>query len=232
MEKKNAQDAIIQAISHSERREIVRILQRQPEGTKYSNLLGETQLTTSKLNYQLNELQGLIEKNREGLYNLTQLGRKAINILDNINQNLEDDIEIAPMLENQRKKYVTKKLNGLFYFIIAGSAVGPLLLTYFYFADPGSGIATWVLALTYVLIGAFMYWMNQMRKNSPRYLLGFIDWLDWKFFNGRGSDDFRGRKMFVLTVLGLVLGALVGNAGIGLITGLFLGAALEYQGSV
>jgi predicted transcriptional regulator len=232
MEKKNAQDAIIQAISHSERREIVRILQRQPEGTKYSSLLGETQLTTSKLNYQLNELQGLIEKNREGLYNLTQLGRKAINILDNINQNLEDDIEIAPMLENQRKKYVTKKLNGLFYFIIAGSAVGPLLLTYFYFADPGSGITTWILALTYLLIGAFMYGLNQMRMNSPKYFLGFVDWLDWKFFNGRGSDDFRGRKMFVLTVLGLVLGALVGNAGIGLITGLFLGAALEYQGSV
>ncbi len=230
MEQKNAQTAIIQAISHNERREILRILQRQPEGIKYSSLLGETQLTTSKLNYQLNELQGLIEKNLEGLYNLTHLGLKAINILDNINQNLEDDIEIAPMLENQRKKYVTKKLNGLFYFLIAGSAVGPLALTYFYFADPGSGITTWVLVLTYLLVGAFMYGLNQMRGNSPKYLLGFVDWLDWKFFNGRGSDDFRGRKMFVLTVLGLVLGALVRNAGLGLITGLFLGAALEYQG--
>jgi hypothetical protein len=232
MEQKNAQDAIIQAISHSERREILRILQRQQEGTRYSSILGETQLTTSKLNYQLNEIQGLIEKNKEGLYNLTILGQKTINILDNINQNLEGDIELEPMLENQRKKYVTKKLNGLFYFLIAGSALGPLTLTYFYIADPGSGISTWILALTYFLMGAFMYGLNQMRMNSPKYLLGFIDWLDWKFFNGKGSDDFRGRKMFVLTILGLVLGALVGNAGLGLITGLFLGAAIEYQGSV
>ena len=135
------------------------------------------------------------------------------------------------MLENQRKKYVTKKLNGLFYFLIAGSALGPLVLTYFYLVEPG-GIATWVLALTYVLIGAFMYWMNHVRKNSPRYFLSFIDWLDWKFFNGKGSDEFRGRKMFVLTVIGLVLGALAGKAGLGLIIGLFVGAAMEYQGGI
>jgi hypothetical protein len=231
MEQKNAQDAIIQAISHSERREILRIMQRQPEGTRYSAILGETQLTTSKLNYQLNELQGLIEKNQEGLYCLTLLGQKSINILDSINQNLEDGVELAPMLENQRKKYITKKLNGLFYFLIAGSVLGPLVLTYFYFTEPG-GIATWILALTYVLIGAFMFGMNQMRKNSPRYFLSFIDWLDWKFFNGKGSDEFRGRKMFVLTVLGLVLGALAGKAGLGLIIGLFLGAAMEYKGGI
>ena len=231
MEQKNAQDAIIQAISHSERREILRIMPRQPEGIRYSSILGETQLTTSKLNYQLNELQGLIEKNQEGLYSLTLLGQKAINILDSINQNLEGGVELAPMLENQRKKYVTKKLNGLFYFIIAGSALGPLVLTYFYFTEPG-GMATWFLALTYVLIGAFMYWMNQMRKNSPRYFLGFIDWLDWKFFNGKGNDGFRGRKMLVLTVLGLILGVLVDKAGLGLIIGLFLGATMEYQGGI
>jgi hypothetical protein len=34
--------------------------------------------------------------------------------------------------------------------------------------------------------------------------------------------------MFVLTMLGLVIGALVGKAGLGLILGLFLGAAIEY----
>ena len=229
MEQKNAQDAILQAISHSERREILRILQRQPEGTRYSSILGETQLTTSKLNYQLNELQGLIEKNQEGLYKLTLLGRKAINILDSINQNLEGELELAPMLENQRKKYVTKKLNGLFYVLIAIFAVGPLILTYFYFANPESGITTPILGLSYIILGALIYGLNQMRKNSPKYFLSFIDWLDWKFFNGKSSDDFRGRKMFVLAVLGLVLGVLIGKAGAGLIIGLFLGAAMEYQ---
>jgi predicted transcriptional regulator len=232
MEQKNAQDAIIQAISHSERREILRILQRQPEGTRYSGILGEAQLTTSKLNYQLNELQGLIEKNQEGLYNLTLLGHKAINILDSINQNLEDDIELAPILENRRKKYVKKKMNSLSYVLIAIFAVGPIVLTYFYFDNPGSGITTPILGLSYLVLGAFIYGLNQIRKNSPKYFLSFIDWLDWKFFNGKGSDEFRGRKMFVLTVLGLLLGALAGKAGFGLIIGLFLGAAMEYQGGI
>jgi hypothetical protein len=128
-------------------------------------------------------------------------------------------------------RVIEGQASALFYFIIAGSALGPLVLTYFYFTEPG-GMATWFLALTYVLIGAFMYWMNQMRKNSPRYFLGFIDWLDWKFFNGKGNDGFRGRKMLVLTVLGLILGVLVDKAGLGLIIGLFLGATMEYQGGI
>lgn len=42
-----------------------------------------------------------------------------------------------------------------------------------------------------------------------------------------GSGNFRGKKIFILTVLGLILGALFGKAGLGLIVGLFLGAAME-----
>lgn len=213
MEQKKAQDAIIQAINHSERREILRILQRQPEGTRYSDILGETQLTTSKLNYQLNELQGLITKNQEGLYNLTQLGQRAVNILDNINQNLKDEVELAPILENQRKNYITKTRNKLLNFLIVGSAIGPVVLTYIYFTEPG-GLATWVLVLSYVLIGAFMYLLNHAKKSSPKYLTSFIDWLDWKLFSGKGSEGFKGRKMFVLTILGLVVGVLVGKSAL------------------
>ena len=65
------------------------------------------------------------------------------------------------------------------------------------------------------------------RKSSPKYLLSFVDWLEWKFFNGKGAGNFRGKKMFVLTVLGFILGALLGKTGLGLIIGLFLGAAME-----
>ena len=216
---------------HSERRQILRILRRQQEGTRYSEILGETQLTTSKLNYQLNELQGLIEKNQEGLYNLTQLGQRAVNVMDSIEENLEGDIELKPILENQRQKYITRKRNGLLNFVIVCSALSLLVLTYFYFAELG-GMEAWVLGLSYVLIGGFMLLMNHSKKSTPTYLVSFIDWLDWKLFSGKGSDAFKGRKMFVLAVLGLILGALVGNLALGLITGLFLGAAMEYQGNV
>jgi hypothetical protein len=72
-----------------------------------------------------------------------------------------------------------------------------------------------------------VYAFDQARRSSPKYMLGLVDWLDWKFFNGDGEDMFRGRKTFVLTALGLILGALLGKAGLGLILRLFLGAAME-----
>ncbi|MFA9437877.1 MAG: hypothetical protein ACEROO_12325 [Candidatus Bathyarchaeota archaeon] len=50
------------------------------------------------------------------------------------------------------------------------------------------------------------------------YMLGFVDWLDWKFFNGNGVEDFRGRKR---------ARALFGKMILGLIIGSFLGAAME-----
>jgi hypothetical protein len=85
---------------------------------------------------------------------------------------------------------------------------------------------TWFLGLTYFLVSAFMLWLNHAKKSSPKYLVSFIDWLDWKLFSGKGSDAFKGRKMFVLTILGLILGALVGKLALGLIIGLFIGAAM------
>ncbi len=228
LQRKNVEDAVIRVLGHGERREILRILETSPEGVKYSGILGESGLTTSKLNYQLKEMAGFIEKDDDGLYRLTQLGRKAISVINHINENLdEDDIELTPILENQRRSFIKKHLNNIFYVLMALFGVGPIALTYFYFAEPGSGITPPILALAYIVLGGIVYGFSQARRSSPKYLLSFVDWLDWKFFNGNGGDRFRGRKMFVLTALGVILGALLGKAGLGLIVGLFLGAAME-----
>jgi hypothetical protein len=228
MQRKNLEDAVIKVLGHGERRTILRILENVPEGVKYSGVLGETGLTTSKLNYQLKEMAGFLEKGDDGLYRLTMPGRKAISVLNHMNEDLDpDEVELKPILENQRRSYIKKKLDNLFYVIMALFGVGPILLTYFYFAEPGSGITAQMLALSFVLLGGIFYAFDQARRSSPKYMLGFVDWLDWKFFNGDGGGRFRGRKTFVLTALGLILGALLGKAGLGLILGLFLGAAME-----
>ena len=228
LQRKNVEDAVIRVLGHGERREILCILENMPEGVKYSGILGESGLTTSKLNYQLKEMAGFIEKDDDGLYRLTPLGRKAISVLNHINENLdEEDIELTPILENQRRSFIKRHLNNIFYVLMALFGVGPIALTYFYFAEPGNGITLPLLALAYVVCGGIVYAFDQARRSGPKYMLGFVDWLDWKFFNGNGGDRFRGRKMFVLTALGLILGALLGKAGIGLIVGLFLGAAME-----
>lgn len=228
LQRKNVEDAVIRVLSHGERREILRILENSPEGVKYSGILGESGLTTSKLNYQLKEMAGFIEKDDEGLYHLTPLGRKAISVINHINENLDaEDIELTPILENQRRSFIKKHLNNMFYVLMALFGVGPIALTYFYFTEPSSGITLPILALAYIVLGGIVYGFNQARRSSPKYLLSFVDWLDWKFFNGNGGDRFRGRKMFVLTALGFIMGALIGKAGLGLIVGLFIGAAME-----
>jgi len=228
MQRKNLEDAVIKVLGHSERRMILRILENAPEGVKYSGILGETGLTTSKLNYQLKEMAGFIEKDDDGLYRLTMLGRKAISVLNHMNEDLDaEEVELKPILENQRRSFIKRHLNNAFYFVMAVFGVGLIALTYFYFAEPSSGITLPLLALSYALLGGIVYAFDQARKSSPKYMLGLVDWLDWKFFNGDGEGRFRGRKTFVLTALGLILGALLGKAGLGLILGLFLGAAME-----
>ena len=227
MEQRNAQDAIIRAINHPERRQILHII-NNTEDIRYSAILGETQITTSKLNYQLNELQGLIEKTPEGDYRLTELGQRAINILQNIDENLKGDIELTPIIHNTRHNYITKQLNTIFYIAITSIFIGASVLTYFYL-KPSTDITTSILLVSYALFGITIIGLNQARKNSPRYLHSLVDWLDWKLF-GNGESRFTGRKMFILTTLGFLVGALLSKAGLGLIIGLILGAAMEYTG--
>ena len=228
MQRNKAENTIIKVLGHSERKEILRILETSPEGIKYSNILGETGLTTSKLNYQLKEMEGFIKKDDDRLYHLTPLGHKAISVLNHINENLDEEtIELTLTVENQRRSFLKRHLNNLFYVIMGLFGIGLIALTYFYFAEPGGGITFPILALAYAVCGGIFFGFDKARKGSPKYLISFVDWLDWKFFNGKGAGNFIGRKMFVLTVLGFILGALLGKAGLGLILGLFLGAAME-----
>ncbi len=228
LQRNSVENVIIKVLGHSERRDILRILETSPEGVKYTGILGESGLTTSKLNYQLKEMEGFIKKDDNRLYHLTPLGHKAISVLSHINENLdEEDYELTLTIENQRRNFIKRHLNNMFYVLMVLFGIGPIVLTYFYFAEPGGGITLPLLALVYIVCGGIIYGFDKTRKSSPQYLLSFVDWLDWKFFNGKGRGNFRGNKMFILTVLGFIFGALLGKTGTGLIIGLFLGAAME-----
>ena len=145
-----------------------------------------------------------------------------------MNENLDDeDYELTLTIENQRRNFIKRHLNNVFYVLMVLFGIGPIVLTYVYFAEPVGGITLPLLALVYIVCGGIIYGFDKTRKSSPQYLLSFVDWLDWKFFNGKGRGNFRGNKMFILTVLGFIFGALLGKTGTGLIIGLFLGAAME-----
>jgi CubicO group peptidase (beta-lactamase class C family) len=65
------EDVIMRALTHRERRNILKIIDYSNGGVVYSGILGETGLSTGRLNYHLKELEGFIEKDEERRYLLT-----------------------------------------------------------------------------------------------------------------------------------------------------------------
>jgi DNA-binding transcriptional ArsR family regulator len=68
---------VFQALAHRVRRTILKIVGANPQGVSYTELITELGLSTGKLNYHLEQLEGLIMKNLEHRYALTSLGQKA-----------------------------------------------------------------------------------------------------------------------------------------------------------
>jgi predicted transcriptional regulator len=86
------ENAIFQALAHPVRRTLLKII-ASANAVTYSELITELQLPTGKLNYHLEQLEGLIEKNNERRYVLTPLGKKALNQLNLIKQETSADDE-------------------------------------------------------------------------------------------------------------------------------------------
>jgi len=175
MMQEKALDAIIRAINHPERRQIISILKNLAEGVRYTALLGETRLTTAKLNYQLNELDGLIQKTSDGLYTLTELGRRAAAILDNIENNLQGDLELEPIIDITRREKIKKTTDYIFTAIMIIYSIVPLILTYFYLAEPAANIPVSLIVLSYLIIGVFIVGLNYARKKFPHLIYGLYE---------------------------------------------------------
>ena len=225
MQRDKVEDMVLKALGHGERRTILRIIESNREGVRYSDILAETGLTTSKLNYQLRELDGFIGKD-EQKYKLTTLGRKAVGMLDYMGEDLES-IDLGPSVDGERRRYVQGVLDKVFFLTIILIGLGVLSSLYFYMYVPSTTLSAHILLLIMGSCGLFIFGLDRIRRISLDYVISFAEWLDWKFFNWRGNDEFRGRKTFIITAIGFVLGILFGNAGAGLLIGMFLGAIIE-----
>ncbi|MBN1329737.1 MAG: PH domain-containing protein [Candidatus Heimdallarchaeota archaeon] len=75
---------ILKAISHNTRQEILNLI-AEKKVQSYTYLMQKLNLSTGKLNFHLKQLTGLIEKQTDGNYKLTEIGFKAIDILKQIN---------------------------------------------------------------------------------------------------------------------------------------------------
>ncbi len=119
-----AEDIILQAMGHSERRGIIRIIGANPEGVTYSSILGETELNTGHLNYHLRNLEGLIEKCDDRLYRLTPLGQKALELMNNLSKEIDSDvIQYVETARGAHDGSIHPFVKGLLYIGIAGIGI-------------------------------------------------------------------------------------------------------------
>jgi predicted transcriptional regulator len=87
------ENVTFQALAHPTRRTIIRIVESRNQGISYTELITELGMSTGKLNYHLEQLKGLIEKNSNQRYILTPFGKKTVEHLNLIEQKISSEDE-------------------------------------------------------------------------------------------------------------------------------------------
>jgi len=106
------ENVTFQALAHPIRRSIIRIINSRNQGISYTELITELGLSTGKLNYHLEQLKGLIEKNSYHYYVLTPFGKKVIEHLNLVDQRIssEDEkyVKVASLAQNASLQPIMK----------------------------------------------------------------------------------------------------------------------------
>lgn len=177
-------DLVIKVLGHKERKRILNIVGSYPEGINYTGVLGETGLSTGKLNYHLGELEGFLDRGEDRLYTLSTLGEKAVATLKFINEDI--DIAILETVNQKRAarlKEIRKRLTTGVY--IASSVFLTIFCLMGYFAWSESDTILAVFTGTWGLFSiGVIYMMNRSRVKDPERILWLIEWLEWKLFRG------------------------------------------------
>lgn len=152
----NVESVIFQALSHPMRRTILRIIGSRPEGISYSELIAELNLSTGKLNYHIEQLQGLIERDTNHRYVLTSFGRKALNQLEQLKREVSpEDENFVKMAESSQQSSLQPTLRSFLLLKIAFSFL--ILFMWGYMAyiaiTEGAPIIVYVILPVLFIIG-------------------------------------------------------------------------------
>jgi len=167
------EEAVIQAIGHRERRNILKIINASPNGATYSEILGETDLNTGHLNYHLRGLEGLVERNESRQYRLTPLGLKAILLLSTIGEEINNEdtpyINAAVAIQSS---LLHPLLSGFLNFMLVVDSFGLVASLWLL----GKGVYSGELQLAYagivlaLICGGIVYSLLRARRTAPDYL--------------------------------------------------------------
>lgn len=177
-------DLVIKVLGHKERKRILKIVGSYPEGVNYTGVLGETGLSTGRLNYHLGELEGFLERDEERLYRLSLLGEKAVATLEFIKQDIDPVIfESVNTKRSKRLKRIRGRLDIGFYVLVTTMVGINGLMAYFSFTGSDSVLSVMTGFWTVFTVGV-IYATNQSRNKDPERILWLWEWLEWKLFKG------------------------------------------------
>lgn len=159
-----------------------------PEGINYTGVLGETGLSTGRLNYHLGELEGFLDRGEDRLYKLSTLGEKAVATLEFIKKDIDSGLfETVNTKRSARLKKIRKNMDTGFYVlsILLFSIAGMII----WFAYSESDQILSMLSVTWALFTiSIIYMIDKSRKNDPEKILWIMEWLEWKLFKGYKDD--------------------------------------------
>jgi len=173
------ESVVFQALANPMRRSILKIVAYRAEGLSYTDLVSELGLSTGKLNYHLEQLSGLLGKNEKHYYVLTSLGKKALNQLNLIKEELSTDDEKCVRIAEASQKSSLQPLFRSFLLVgIAFSLVFISIWVYLVYIaiSEGSPVIVYVLLPFLIAIGVSLlstlilalkrhpYWVKRLEQ--------------------------------------------------------------------
>ncbi|UCD44828.1 MAG: helix-turn-helix transcriptional regulator [Candidatus Bathyarchaeota archaeon] len=177
--REGVEDAVLQALGHRERRNILEVVASSGDGVLYSDILHELGMNTGKLNYHLKLLEGVIEKDDSRRYRLTDLGSRAVRLLRGLTEDLdEESVRRFSSVRGTGDEFVQGVVGWYFNLVIA------LLFT----AMMGAVVFVAImmrrdldLALGYGVIGSMVVgfvlasrWLLKVKREAPEMVVGFL----------------------------------------------------------
>jgi predicted transcriptional regulator len=169
------ENVIFHALSHPMRRTILVILGGNSKGLLYTELITELNLPTGKMNYHIEQLEGLILKNEENRYVLTSLGVKALNQLKHLKAEVTaEDAKFLGVTEQSRRGSLEPTLKAFLRIGVVSSFLVIALMgviTYVAYSEGGAPIFLWVIMpiLMAIEVGVAVVLIRAL-KNTPTWL--------------------------------------------------------------
>lgn len=177
--REGVEEAVLQALGHRERRNILEVVASSGDGVLYSDILHELGMNTGKLNYHLKLLEGVIEKDDSRRYRLTDLGARAVGLLRGLTEDLdEESVRRFSAMRGSGDEFVERVVGGYFNLVIAllfSSIMGVVVLVATMMRgglDPALGYGV----IGFVVVGFVLVsrWLLRVKREAPERVVGFL----------------------------------------------------------